>query len=63
MSRMPRYVRALTFVPWLIVAMLLVIVATRVGVAFFAAMLGLCVAGSLVFVLVLARRSRRSSNR
>jgi len=59
---MPRYVRPLTFLPWLIVALFLIVVAARVGWSLFAAVFGVILAASLLFALALGHRSNRQKN-
>jgi hypothetical protein len=60
---MPRYVRILTVVPYLIAVLVLILIARRVGWAFFGVGFGLILASSLLLALALGRRSQRRKNR
>jgi ABC-type transport system involved in cytochrome bd biosynthesis fused ATPase/permease subunit len=60
---MPRYVRILTVVPWLMAVLLLILIARTVGWAFFGVVFALILALSLLLALSLGRRSQRRKNR
>jgi membrane-anchored protein YejM (alkaline phosphatase superfamily) len=55
----PRYVRVLTFIPYLIVLLFLVVIAMKVGWVFFFVSFAIWLLGSLLFGTWLIRRSRR----
>jgi len=61
-ARVPRYVRVLTFIPYLIVLLFVVVIAMKVGWVSFLVLFVIWLVGSLLFASWLLRRSRRRAH-